>query len=155
MGQVVSILDKLPTLSWHEKVAYLTYRFLDLQQETCPVTHIFEPGKYIREMTIPKGTLFLGRAHRWGHECQLVSGEVMHITPDQKVHRKAPFSVTTIPGYHMVFLALTDVVGRTIHPNPTGSRDTEALEKQIFESVESLKQLGAEVNKQVEKLCLV
>ncbi len=150
-----SVLDQLPTLSWQEKIAYLTYEFLKLEQTECPLGHIFEEGKYIREMRIPAGTLFIGRAHRYGHECQLVSGEVIHITPEKKTRIKAPFSMHSTPGYHMVFQAITDIVGRTVHPNPDNLRDTDKLENDIFESVESLRTLGEEVSKKVENLlCL-
>jgi hypothetical protein len=45
----------------------------------------------------------------------------------------------------MVLYALTDVIGRTIHPNPTGSEDIDELEADIFESPDVLKALGAVV----------
>jgi hypothetical protein len=156
VNNLVPVIDTLPALSWKEKLAYLTYEFLKLEQTECPIKHIFENGNYIREMRIPAGTLFIGRAHRFGHECQLISGEVVHITPESRTLIKAPFRMHTIPGYHMVFQALTDIVGRTIHPNPVGIVDTEELEKQIFEPVENLRLLGEQISIQVEKLkCLV
>lgn len=149
-----SILDQLPDLTWEEKLAYLTVQFLKLPQASCPVEHIFEPGVYIREMRIPAGALFIGRAHHHGHLCELVSGEVIHITDTNKRRISAPFSIHTTPGYHMVFQAVTDVIGRTHHPNGAESRDTQALEDDIFESVEALKELGAAVEARMEQECL-
>lgn len=143
---IVPQWDQLPDLNWKEKVAYLTYEFLKAPQIGCPVEHLFEDGNYIREMRIPAGTLFLGRAHRHGHQCQLVSGVAIQITPEGKRIGEAPITMMTTPGYHMVLYSVTDVVGRTIHPNPEDSRDTEWLERDIFESVESLQALGAELH---------
>lgn len=135
--------------SWAEKLAYLTYRLRPLadvpSEESCPVEHIFEPGMYIREMRIPADMLFIGRPHRHGHRCQLLSGSVLHITEDNAptgVQRDAPFEVTTTPGTQMVLKTLTEVVGRTYHPNPTESRDIEALEADAFHPLEEMLQLG-------------
>lgn len=153
--QLIPHWDQLPDLTWKEKIGYLTYEFLKLPQTPCPVEHLFEDGRYIREMRIPAGTLFLGRAHRYGHLCELLEGSVMHISEDSKRVVDAPFSLHTTPGYHMVMYTLTDVVGRTVHPNPSDSRDTQALEDDIFESTESLKELGREVHEKLELACLV
>lgn len=129
-------------LTWADKLAYLTYEFLKLPQLDAPVTHHFEDGLYIREMRIPAGAFFIGRPHRDGHECQLIEGRILHITEHARVPLSAPFAVHTSPGYQMVFYALTDVLGRTVHPNPENIKDTEALEFCIFEPVEPMRARG-------------
>jgi hypothetical protein len=141
----LELWDALPELAWKEKIAYLTVQFLKQPQVECPVTHRFEQGIYIREMFIPADTLFLGRAHIYGHECQLVKGQVIHITPDDKRTIEAPFTVHTTPGYHMVFYTVSDVLGRTLHPNPDEIRDIDWLENDIFESIGELIHLGEAV----------
>lgn len=147
---LVPVWDQLPELTWREKIAYLTAKFLELSQIECPVEHSFEPGVYIRQMRIPAGTLFLGRAHLKGHGVELLSGSVIHIQPtEERVVREPPFKVMTVPGYHAVFYAITDVVGRTYHPNLRDSRDVDALENEAFESVEILKALGQEVTRRL------
>lgn len=155
-GQLEPIIptwDHLPDLTWKEKLAYLTFKLLEQPQTECPLEHIFEDGTYIREMRIPAGTLFLGRAHRYGHECQLVSGIVLQVTETGRRVVEAPFTVHTTPGYHMVMFTLTDIVGRTVHPH-TGDKNTQRLEDDIFESVESLKDLGSIVHQRLESKCL-
>jgi hypothetical protein len=147
--QLVPNWDQLD-LPWSEKIAYLTVQFLKLPQTECPVKEIFEKGLYIREMTIPAETLFLGRTHTHGHEVQLLSGSVIHITPEGRRQIDAPFSVHTTPGYQMVAFIITDVVCRSIHPNPTESRDGNALENDAFGSLDSLKELGNTVTKRLE-----
>ena len=140
----VSLLDQLPGLSWPEKLAYLTVKFLALPQIECPVVHKFEGGEYIREIAIPQGTLFIGRPHRHGHKCDLLSGKIIHITQDFRLQRIAPFSIKTAPGYQAVFYTETDILGRSVHPNPTDSRDIEALELDAFHTVDEMKALGME-----------
>ena len=134
--------DQLPELSFREKVAYLGHFFLQLPQTEAPVEHIFGHQMYIREMRIPKGMIFLGRQHLKGHECTLISGSLIWVTPAGRRYVEAPFTVHTEPGTHMVFYAITDIVGQTVHPNPTESRDVEQLEKEIFEPFEAIQQLG-------------
>lgn len=145
----LQLWEQLPSLNWEEKVAYLTYRFSTLPQTGTPVEHVFEPGVYVREMRIPAGTLFIGRAHRHGHLCQLVSGTMELIFPQHVATYSAPDFLNTLPGCHMVLHAVTDVVGRTIHPNPHESRDVEALEADIFESVEALAARGAAIQERL------
>ena len=145
-NQLIPSWDSLPsTLDWKEKIAYLTVQFLKLPQTECPVAHRFENAVYIREMVIPAQTLFLGRAHIHGHECELVSGSLIHIAPDARRLVEAPFSMHTTPGYHMVLYSLIDVVGRTYHPNPNEVRDVDTLENDIFEPVSALISLGEQV----------
>ena len=148
----IPALDQLPQLIWKEKLAFLTYKFLQQHQTECPLEHIFEPGVYIRELRIPAGTLFIGRVHRHGHRVDLLAGSVVHITEAGKREICAPFSVTTTGGDQMVFYALTNIVGRSFHPNPSESRDAQALEDDAFESVESLKALGLSVDQKMEQL---
>lgn len=149
------------SLTWTEKVAFLAHRFKAIQHldndVDMPVTHSFEPGMYVREMTIPADTLFIGRAHRHGHRCVLVSGTVAVMSPEGELVLEAPAELMTEPGYQMVLRALTDVVGRTYHPNPAESRDLAALEAEAFHPAEEVFKLGQDVSRRVEEamLCLV
>jgi len=141
--------DQLPGLTWTEKVAALTDQFLTLEQTQCPLKHLFEGNLYIREIRIPVGTLLTGRVHRHGHVCQLLEGSVVLVQRDgSRDAFQAPSEIVTLPGYQMVVYAVDDVIARTIHPNPTGERDIATLEADIFESAESVKELGAALNQQ-------
>ncbi len=135
----------LPGLTWAEKLALISYRFKPIEDRKTPVTHIFEPGVYIREMFIPADTVFIGREHRQGHRCELVSGSIRLVLESGDVDMTAPYELHSSPGFHMVLLAMTDVVGRTYHPNPTESRDIVALEADFFHPVEEMLELGADV----------
>ena len=102
----------------------------------------------MRDMHIPAGTLFIGRVHRHGHVCQLLEGSVIHISETGQREVQAPFEMFTTPGTQVVLYTLTDILGRTVHPNPHAIRDTDALEADIFEPVDALKQLGGRLRYQ-------
>lgn len=143
MNVIVVPWDDAPSsLTWAEKVAYLTYQFSKLEQRECPVEHRFEPGFYIRRMHIPAATLFLGRKHNHGHEVHLVKGSAILIAPQGKRRFDAPAGIVTDPGFHAVAFTLTDVIADTRHPNPTESKDALALELDIFEPAQALIERG-------------
>ena len=140
-------------LSFKEKLAYLGFKFAELSDgPACPVEHLFEPAVYIREMKIPAETLFIGRPHTFGHRCELVSGKVMLITEEAKTHLEAPAELWSTPGFMMCLYAKTDVIGRTYHPNPDERRDTEAMEDEIFGSVDELVALGEQVRAKIHAI---
>ena len=137
----IPALDSLK-LPWADKLALLTYRLSCLPQAQTPVEHEFRPGLYLRTMRIPARTLFLGRAHTAGHKCELLEGTLVHVTEHARRIVEAPFSLTSTPGYHMVFYTLTEVCGRTVHPNDEESREVEQLERQIFAPAADLIERG-------------
>lgn len=127
-------------LSWNDQLKYLIAEGQTAVQEKteCPVTHHFEDGQYVREMLIPAGTWFIGRPHKLGHLCKLISGDLKIVTERGTVEKHVGDELVSVPGYMMVLYALTDVVGRTYHPNPSNSTDTDALEAEIFESLQDI-----------------
>lgn len=143
-NQLVPMWENLPaTLSWKDKVCLLSFQSLQvLVQVGTPLEHLFEPGLYIRELRFPKGTLLTGREHLRGHTMQLVEGSVILFAPDGQFEFHAPAALHTKPGFHAVVYALTDVVSRTVHPNPEELRDVEALERLWFGSGEDVIERG-------------
>jgi hypothetical protein len=138
-------LGKTPGFTWADKLAYLGYAMQN--DETCPVTHMFEKGWYIREITIPASRVFIGRPHTHGHICKLTRGQVMHITEEFRRIVNAPYTMLSTVGYQVVLYTYTEVVGRTYHPNPEDSRDTELLENQIFTTRDKVLERGKELSR--------
>jgi len=143
--------DRVPYLSWKDKVDYLAFRWYD-ESASLPLKHIFEPGMYIREISIPADSYFIGRDHKLGHPCELVSGKIVLITERERKVLEAPYSLCTVPGYQMVLYAITDVVGRTYHVNPDDCRDIAALEARIFAPVATTLERGRRVLERVPTL---
>lgn len=132
-------------LSWPEKLGALAVMFKEKGDVLCPVSHRFEPGLYIREMFIPKGTYFIGRAHRHGHKVTLDAGSVRFIQEFGENVLQATIELRTAPYYQMVFEALTDVWGSTFHRNPTNSRDIDKLEAEAFLPADEVLAIGRAV----------
>ena len=140
-------------LTFKEKLAYLGLKFGEISEgPSCPVQHLFEPGVYIREMTIPAETLFIGRPHTFGHRCELVSGKIMLITEEAKTHMEAPAELWSKPGFMMCLYAKTEVIGRTYHPNPHERRDTQAMQDEIFGSITEMVALGEQVRAKIHAI---
>ena len=100
---------------------------------TCPLTHRFADGIYVREIVIPAGMLLTGKIHKHAHPNFLLYGEVLVVTEQGgQEHLQAPLSLISPPGTKRAVYALTDVVWVTVHANPTDTTDVEALEAEII-----------------------
>lgn len=148
-------------LTWKEKLAYLGFKFAGASEdpERIKLKHIFEPGMYIREMTIPAEMLFIGRPHLLGHRCELVSGRILLITENAKTHMEAPAELWSKPGYMMCLYTKTDMVGRTYHPIPDygdkahyGTHAIAMLEETIFGPIDELLALGESVRRKIHAI---
>lgn len=149
-------MDKHPTLTWGDKVALVAAKLKSLEEEfpppEAPLSHKFQDGMYVRCMTIPAETVFIGRKHLLGHEVHLIKGRAIYITPKGKFEVEAPFSVHTAPGFYMVAYIVEEVEVESWHSNKEEIRDIRALEEKYFEPPELLIARGQLLEKQ---LCLV
>lgn len=100
-------------------------------QESCPLTHKFADGVYVREIFIPKGMLLTGKIHRHSHPNFLMKGEVSVFTEDAGVERlKAPLSMISKAGTKRIVYAHEDTVWITVHV--TDSTDLDEIESQVI-----------------------
>jgi len=98
----------------------------------CPLKHSFSDGIYVREISIPAGSLVVGKIHKHDHPNFLLKGEVMVVTEDGMEKLKAPLSMISKPGTKRALYAITDLTWTTIHANPTNTEDLEELEENII-----------------------
>jgi hypothetical protein len=148
--------DSLPmTLSWKEKVAFLAATMMDLpHSDKRPIEHSFGHGLYIRKMTIPQGTIFIGREHIQGHEITLLEGTAILIRPEAKIEYNAVKTLHTVPGFQVIAYMVTDVTVQTVHANPEDLEDVDELENRIFRPAEDTLRLGREIRDTL-RLCHV
>ena len=110
---------------------------LDLDKDT-PVRHLFAPGCYAREMTIPEGTLIIGKIHRHAHLNIISAGRVRVSTDEGLQEFAAPYTFVSTPGTKRAVLALENTVWTTIHP--TDETDLGRIEDSViapsFEALE-------------------
>lgn len=99
-------------------------------QTECPVRHIFAPGLYAREMTIPEGIVIVGKIHKHAHVNTLSKGRCSVMTEFGPMELVAPCSFVSQPGTKRVVIAHEETVWTTYHP--TDETDVEKIEEQII-----------------------
>lgn len=102
---------------------------LDLEKD-CPVRHIFAPGVYLREMTIPKGTIIIGKIHRHAHPNIISAGKVRVVTETGSHELTAPHTFVSEVGTKRVVYALEDTIWTTVHV--TDETDLEKIEEHVI-----------------------
>jgi len=109
-----------------EAVEALESRMLDFPQVECPVVHHFGPGIYIREVTLPAGSLAIGHAQRFEHLNIMLRGAVVMVGDDGQLHTlRAPLIFVGKPGRKMGYV-LEDTVWQNVYA--TEERNVDILE---------------------------
>ena len=115
-------------------------------EEQLPVTHLFAPDVYSREIFMPSGMLVIGHQHRTSHLNIVLEGSA-RVLINGLVHEiTAPFIFRSGEGVRKVLYILEDCRWMTIHA--TQSTDIAAIEDKIIDKCapielveEDLKQL--------------
>lgn len=95
-----------------------------------PIKHSFAPGIYAREMTIPEGTLLLGKIHKHRHHNFLMKGSIIVLTESKGVELlQAPLMIVSEPGTQRIGYAVTDTIWTTVHENSDNTEDLAVIEK--------------------------
>lgn len=97
-----------------------------------PLTHIFTPGLYGREIFHPAGVI--STTIEWAEDCPfvLLAGRALiYSTTEGALEVRAPHTGVTKAGTRRVILALEDVRLITFHPNPENLTDVEELERRF------------------------
>lgn len=98
--------------------------------DNCPVRHIFAPGAYAREMTIPAGTIIVGKIHKHAHLNFITKGRVKVATEFGTHEFAAPYTFVSQPGTKRVVHALEDVLWTTVHV--TDETDLAKIEDEVI-----------------------
>lgn len=123
-----------------EKIERLEGAMLALPQVDCPVEHIFGPGLYIRQVTLPAGALAVGHHQKQDHLNVLLSGVVAMVEGDFVHVVKAPLVYVGKPGRKVGYVVET-AVWQNIYA--TEERDIETLEKMFLEKSETSEAFAA------------
>ena len=101
--------------------------------EGMPLVHTFADNIYVRQITIPTGTVLVGKIHRHCHPNFLLKGIVEVATEFGGVERlEAPQSIISKAGTKRTVHVIQEAVWVTVHENPTNTRDLVELEKFII-----------------------
>jgi len=102
-------------LSFEEKLSQVPGAFFG-DTDNCPLKHDFAEGCYVRQITIPKDTVVVGKIHKHCHPSFILSGEVSVFTEEEGIQRiKAPASFISSAGVKRVVYAHEDTIWTTVH----------------------------------------
>jgi hypothetical protein len=98
----------------------------------CPTTHHFLPGWYIREITMPAGTILTSKIHRTEHPFHVSRGIVSVWTQNHGTIRICgPYSGVTKPNTRRLIYVWEECVWATFHPGNWSS--VEEVERDIIQ----------------------
>lgn len=118
-----------------EQVSQLEQHMLALPQAECPVVHHFGPGIYVREVTLPTGTLAIGHAQRFEHLNIMLTGAVAILKDDGTTEvLRAPMIFVGKPGRKVGFV-LETCVWQNVYA--TEERDIDKLEAMFLDKSET------------------
>ena len=109
-------------------------------QIKCEEKHHFGPNIYIKEVTMPAGSLIIGKHHRMEHLCNMVSGRMMILQEDGTTKELvAPMTFVAKPGRKVAYIIET-VVFQNIYS--THETDIEKLENMCVDNSQPLLEGG-------------
>lgn len=124
--------DKAIDKPLDEKVEMLVTSARAFEQAPCPVRHIFLPGRYIREITIPAGTIVVGHYHKEANINVLAVGGLAIVNEDGSVSKLyAPYSFISDSGKRKCVYALEDTIFLNVYN--TDETNVGVLENQYVD----------------------
>ncbi len=95
-----------------------------------PLKHIFVPGMYIRQITMPKGALLTSKIHKAEHPYFVLKGDVSVLTEKGVIRIKAPFVDITPAGTKRLLYIHEETVWITVHR--TDKTDLKEIEEEVI-----------------------
>jgi len=126
-----------------EEIETFAHRCLEEEQVPCPVRHLFAPGVYYREFTVPSGTFVIGRCHKTAFLNFLLRGKVTVLVEGVVRHLTAPAVIPSGVGVNKVAIVHEEMVWGTVHANPTDEQDPAKLEDMLVEPLLKITELQA------------
>ena len=122
---------------------------LHMDQIDAPVLHFFGPGIYIRQVTMPAGSMVVGHHHRLQHLNIMVSGRLALLDDDKPARLLDAPQVFTSPPGRKVAIILKDTIWQNVIA--TDETDLEKIDKMMFDKT-ALWAANAEVLQQAEHI---
>ena len=119
-----------------EKVENLLAQVEQMPQVDCQTKHYFGPSLYIREVTMPAGSVVIGKPHRREHMCVMLQGRM--IVVDAEGNQKelvAPMTFVGGPGRKVAYILETTVFQNILATDET---DIDVLENMLVDNTQPL-----------------
>lgn len=117
-------------LSFREKIEKVEEVMKTKEQIEIPVSHLFFDGMYIRQITIPKGSLLTSKYHKVGQFDVMLQGRMSILTNDGVMEIQAPYYGTSRSDLKRFGYAHEDTVWLDIRVIDEGR--IEDIEKQLY-----------------------
>lgn len=116
----------------NQRIDELELAMADFPVQECPLKHIFLPGMYVREISMPAGTLVTSKIHKTEHPFIISKGVAyVKINDEEWECLEAPYTGITKPGTRRVLYIEEDTIWTTFHP--TDKKTVDEVEDEIIE----------------------
>jgi len=115
-----------------KKIEAMLPQLRAMPQVECIEKHHFGPGMYVKEVTMPAGSIIVGKPHKTEHLCILLQGKMKLVKEDGEViELVAPATFVGKPGRKIAYIIET-VVFQNIFA--TDETDVKKLEHMFVEN---------------------
>jgi len=119
-----------------QKVELLLSKSLELPQVDCQTKHYFGPSIYIREVTMPAGSVVIGKPHRKEHMCVMLQGRMIIVDADgNKKELVAPLTFVGSAGRKVAYILETTVFQNILATDET---DIDVLENMLVDNTQPM-----------------
>lgn len=120
------------TTNMRAKLMALQGELQAMPQIDCPLEHYFAPGQYGRKITMPKGSIVVGKIHLHSHINVIIKGRCTVVTPEGKKDLKAGDVFVSAAGTKRAVYMHTEVVWMTWHTRINEETNPDKLEDEII-----------------------
>lgn len=117
------------------EIESLEAALLPLPQVEVPLTHLFAPGAYWREVKMPAGAFIIGHLHKTEHFNVVLSGRARVFMQGEMHEIVAPQVIVSKPGVRKILYIEEEMRWATVHPTQT--TDLDELEMELIIKSES------------------
>ena len=119
-----------------QKVDSLLAQVQVMPQVECPEENFFGPNVYIKQVTMPAGSVIIGKSHKIEHICNMISGRMILVDSNgDKKELVAPMTFVSPKGRKVAYIVETVVFQNIFSTNET---DLDKLENMIVDNSDSL-----------------
>jgi hypothetical protein len=119
-----------------QKVESLLAQTEQLPQVDCQTKHYFGPSIYIREVTMPAGTVVIGKPHKKEHMCVMLQCRMVVVLGDgTKQELVAPLTFVGSAGRKVAYILETTVFQNILATDET---DIDVLENMLVDNTQPM-----------------
>jgi hypothetical protein len=127
-------------LNTTQKVEALLPELKSFPQVDCDTQHYFGPNLYVRQVTMPAGSVIIGKSHKAEHMCIMLQGRMIIINENgSKTELVAPKTFVGTPGRKVAYIVETTVFQNIFVTDET---DVEKLENMLVDNTQPLLEQG-------------